>query len=83
MKRKLLYVEWLDHTSNSSDGRWVSKEDLDKSGPELCHSVGWLHKQDKVSITLVSSYGDDEDTGGGGDITIIKSCIVTRKVLDL
>ena len=83
MARKLLYVEWLDHTSQSSDGRWVSKEQLDKSAPEACGTIGWLYKEDDLSLTLISTVGigKDSDDDFGGDMTILQSCITKRKLI--
>ena len=83
MKRQLLYVEWLDHSSEGADGRWVSKSQLDKAGPMTCHTIGWIYKEDKMSVTLVSTHGDEEDTDFGGDMTIIKSTIIKRKKVEL
>jgi len=79
--KKLLFVEWLDHTSQSTDGRWIDSEVLDKAGPATCHTVGWVYKEDATSVTLVSTKGVGHDSEYGGDMTILKSTIQQQKIL--
>lgn len=70
---KLFYIQWVD--SSSSAGTWTMKEHLDgKLG--ICETVGWLVKESKKTITVVSSIAPHEY---GGDMTIPKVAIVKRK----
>ncbi len=71
------YIEWFDHTSHSTVG-WKSKEDINDLDVALCKSVGFVLKENKKSVTLVSSLADDDMDG---EICIIKSCIKTRERL--
>jgi hypothetical protein len=82
MNHKLLFVEWLDHCSAGSYGKWVDKGDIEKAGLQKITTVGWLFSEDKKELKLVSQHDDDWETFGG-HVTIAKSCIVKRKVINL
>jgi hypothetical protein len=66
----LYIVCWEDH---SSDGGWVSLEDIKKAKPILCHSIGYLVEEDSKMVKLIDTYTDDK--GLGGLNIILKSCI--------
>lgn len=72
---KLLLIEWLDARSHGN--AWTHEEDF-APGLARCRSVGWLHGEDRASLTLVSSLAPEQV---GGDITIPKACIVKRTTL--
>ncbi len=73
----VLYVEWLDHTSHGDSG-WQSRADLDALDVALCKSVGFVLKETKTTITLVSSLADDV---ADGSVCIVKSCIRVKEKL--
>jgi len=53
---RLFYIEWVDAVSNSG---WFSHKDLEKwidEGGFVCKEVGWIFKEDKKQITLVSRW---------------------------
>ena len=60
---KLVYIEWQD--ASSMEHGWKSAVDiemwLDKC-PMFVRDVGWLYKEDKTSITLISSIAQENET---------------------
>jgi hypothetical protein len=70
-KYKLIYAEWEDH--HSSPG-WSNKNSI-LTDPLICCSIGWLVREDKISITLAGSYNEDEY---GTTTYLLKKCIVKR-----
>lgn len=70
-KHPLLLVSWKDH---AADGSWADVEKF--HGPAICHSIGWLYKEDEEGITLAANYSDNET---GNLQYILKSCIATRR----
>jgi hypothetical protein len=73
----VLYVEWLDHTSHGDTG-WQSREALNELDVAVCKSVGFVLKETKTTITLVSSLADDV---ADGSVCIVKSCIRVKEKL--
>jgi len=77
---KLVLISWKDHTAN---GGWADVDEF--HGPSLCHSVGWLWKEDDEGLTLAGGWSpgikkyDHESTGNLQ--YILKSCIVQRRKL--
>ena len=71
-KRPLLLVDWKDHCA---DGSWADVEKF--HGPAICHSIGWLWKEDADGITLAANYGSTDETGNLQ--YIVKSCITSRQ----
>ena len=71
-QRPLLLVSWKDH---AADGSWADVEKF--HGPSMCHSIGWLWKEDEEGMTLAANYGGDGETGNLQ--YIVKSCIVSRQ----
>ena len=83
-KLKLVFVEWMDHSSSTQ--RWSKFSELEeRCEPLLLVSVGWLLKQNKECIVLVPHKHSDEMTDwtpyGSGDMTIIRSSI--KKIIEL
>jgi hypothetical protein len=76
IKRPLLQITWLDHHAN---GAWTDSID---HTPAICHSVGWLIKEDRKAITLAASY-TEENASVGNTQYIIKNCITERKKLNV
>lgn len=68
-------IEWED--SSSLAGAWNSIEDVRRSQPIICKSVGWVIAEDKRCVRLGAHINDDEV---GGDICIPKSSIVKRRI---
>lgn len=76
-KYRLLKVTWLDACSLPAG--WKSVKKAKKSKPAEIVSVGYLVKERKRSITLVSSLTDDGDCDG--DVVIPRDWIVRTKKL--
>jgi len=75
----LVLIEWEDHWG---DGKWVSPDKMEMK-PELCLTVGWLVKEDEKGVMLASCIDPkDPETGAMGSTQyVVKSCIVSQKVL--
>jgi len=74
-KLEVYCVEWRDH---SGDAGWVELKDLQEP-PILCRTVGFKIAETETSIHLMSTITNDE--GQGGNNEILKSCIVSEKVI--
>jgi len=50
---KLIYLEWQDAFGNHS---WMTEDDVEdwSKGESIIKEVGWVYKEDKKSIVLVS-----------------------------
>lgn len=73
-------VEWLDHCSTKG-GQWESFEDIcEDLKPLTVHSVGWVIKETKESVTLIPTWHNEQ---AYGDILIIKRCIISRQKFKL
>ena len=83
MSKKILYVEWDDHSS--SNNRWMRQDYyVEGNKPYPCVSVGVVVAEDNTAITLAGTW----DTGSEehyrdykSDQTILKNCIRKRRVL--
>ncbi len=83
---KLVYIEWLDHYSDASDG-WKTREDVEKALKMTNSTVGWVVFEDKEHIRLAATICDIHDVFSAdpnfdGIMSILKSCIVEKKVLN-
>jgi len=57
MKRKsLVMVRWLDSNMSAS---WKHAEDLDKPEGVVCHTAGWIVKENRHAITIAGSVAGD------------------------
>ena len=74
-KKTMVYVEWKDATSEGPD--WVSQEEANTE-LAICHSVGFVHNEDKEKITILLSYGESDVSQS---LTIPKVWIVKIKKL--
>lgn len=77
-KRVLLLVDWLDSCSLSANHTWKPESEVLAVTPVECRSVGWLVRETKAAITLVSSTHGDRVSG---DITIPRFAITKRRAL--
>lgn len=78
-KYPLLYVRWLDACSIGKAG-WKTLRKAKKNKPAVFETVGWLVKEDRHVIKLVSSI----EHGGNlvdGDVVIPKGWLLKRKKL--
>lgn len=80
MKRKLVYVKWLDH-HNLNDSGW---KDFDELVPHVMEmeSVGWVMCEDKNYLVLAAHMNEKHQTACG-EIMIIKKCILNRQEIVL
>lgn len=74
MARKMLYLEWYDHYSTHG---WLDPEEIQDH--QKIFSAGILMRESKKYLTISS--GVSEDGKWSDPLTIIKSCIVKRRVL--
>lgn len=70
----LIYVVWKDH---NADGSWADEKDFEH-GPSICHSIGWLFKEDEEGLTIISNLADAQISNRQ---YILKNCITRRTVI--
>lgn len=78
MKNKIVpvYIEFLDHASNSS---WMDNTELVEFKPTLVYQLGWLVEEDATAFKIAGQVTDD---GSAGDtICILKSTVKHFKKL--
>lgn len=78
MAHPIVRLTWKDH---AADGSWKDVDEF--HGPAMCHSVGWIYREDDEGITIAGSYSpDDGKSHTTGNLQyILKSCIVARRTL--
>ena len=76
-KYPLLLIEWRDH---SGEAGWVELKDLEEP-PILCRTIGFKIAETETSIHLMSTITNEQPQGQGGNNEILKSCIVSEKVI--
>tara|TARA_R100001244_G_scaffold128518_1_gene99454 strand:+ start:52 stop:312 length:261 start_codon:yes stop_codon:yes gene_type:complete len=74
-KHELLMIDYRDH---SGDAGWIELKELEEP-PILCRTIGFKVSETETSIHLMSTITNDE--GQGGNNEILKSCIVSEKVI--
>lgn len=74
-KKKFEYITWLDHCALHGGG-WKAQDDIETLRPMPMYSVGWVVKETKKHVTLIS-HGNNEGSAKG-DMCIIKKCIIRR-----
>lgn len=74
----LTIIDWQDSASLVG-ATWNAIEEVRKSRPIICKSVGWVAAEDKLCVTLVAHISGDD--AAGGDLCIPKSSIVKRRVI--
>lgn len=62
---KLVQINWIDAVTDNHG--WRPLADIRAMKPSACKSVGWIVKQTKAAITIVSCLGEGDCDG---DITI-------------
>lgn len=73
----LTIIDWEDSASLVG-ATWNAVEDIKKSHPIICKSVGWVAAENKHCVTLVAHISGDE---AGGDLCIPKKSIVKRRII--
>lgn len=78
LDKSLVIITWKDHTA---EGGWKDVEEF--HAPAICHSVGWIWKEDDEGVTLVGGYSPDTSLkmATGNLAYILKSCITRRQAL--
>ena len=71
----LVIVTWNDH---SGDAGWIEKPPLDDDIVE-CKTIGYLYSESDKAYHVVNSKTKDKEVGGLS--TILKSCVVSLKIL--
>lgn len=72
-KNKLVCIEWLDHC-NYSTSIWRATDEYKELKPLTVQTVGWVVKETKKHIIVVSTLYPEGDKAFG-DMCIIKSSI--------
>ena len=67
---QIVLIDWLD--AMSDDNSWQELRPVT--------SVGYVIKEDKDSVILVSSFDEESQCGGGG-VVIPTNCITNKTVL--
>jgi hypothetical protein len=70
-------IDW-DDSCALDGGIWHDKEAVEELKSHKCRSIGWVVKENKDCVVLVSSTSDHQFSG---DICIPKSAIKKRKKL--
>lgn len=76
----LVYLEWEDHSGYVSTG-WMETDEIDNV-PVIIKTVGFIVKEDDKCISFASCI----DMGSGYTKrigTVLKNCIIKRKVIKL
>ena len=76
-KYPLLLIEWRDP---SGDAGWVELKDLEEP-PILCRTIGFKIAENETSIHLMSTITNEQPQGQSGNNEILKSCIISEKVI--
>lgn len=76
VKRKIIYVEWIDAVADSG---WCKDKDAEDIARQ-CHAIGFLVNETKDSIILACTYHDLETNAR---MAIPKAWIKKRKVVRL
>lgn len=81
---KLIYIEWFDHWSFTTN-TWRTKDEYNEVDIPLCQTVGWLLKEDSKSYTVVSTIQEHVEMEDQylGDMTILKGTVKVMKELKL
>ncbi len=81
---KLVYIEWID-SDGSDKSEWKFIHEFDKSGLQICQSVGWMLHDEKDYKTILHNIAGflngDKTKQGCGELTIPVSAI--RKIKEI
>lgn len=81
VKRPIYLVVWRDAFNDKGDWEEIDLEDIDGMEQVLVHSVGYLGRENKHYIELLSSVDTDNDNVAN-PMTIPKGCIVSKTRLN-
>jgi len=73
--KQMVYILW--HDAQSEGPGWVASEDINTE-LAVCHSIGFIHIEDKEKITILQSYGESDVSQS---LTIPKGWIIKIKKL--
>jgi hypothetical protein len=76
-KHELLMIDYRDH---SGEAGWIELKDLEEP-PILCRTIGFKIAETETSIHLMSTITNEQPQGQSGNNEILKSCIVSEKVI--
>ena len=77
---KLVLVRWEDSECISNQWRWLatSKQFLGASTTGIITSVGWLYRDDKEFVTVLSTFSAKDD---GGDRQYCGGMVIPRRAI--
>ena len=83
---KLQLILWTDHWSDdATEWKDVEEEMAKPVEPLVCHSVGWVLREDAKMVSLIANLDGDprkpEERHGYGVTNILKGAIVKRITL--
>jgi len=83
---KLQLIVWQDHWSDdATEWKDVEEEQSKPVEPLVCHSVGWVLREDAKMVSLISNLdgtpAKPEERHGYGVTHILKAAIVRRVTL--
>ena len=73
LKRKMVFVEWYD--TAGFDNGWHTLGQVQDAATLAVYSLGWLVKDEKEYITIVSSMSLQDNPKCLGDSCIPRGCI--------
>ena len=76
--KKVVYVEW-DDSASSAGSIWKNKETVANFNTCRCKTIGFVIKETKDTLTIVSS--SDGGDYVSGDMSIPKSAIRKRRIV--
>jgi hypothetical protein len=72
MEYRLVRVIWKD--IQGLESTWTSLEEIEEMAPVSIETLGWIIKEDKSHLTMVSSLAADQ-TFAGSVTSIPKGCV--------
>ena len=79
--KALEVIEWID--SSAFTTRWMSPEDMESeyNGNAVCHTVGFLAKEDENAVILAQGYSLKEsgEVDEWGHLWVIPKCCIVQR----
>jgi len=72
----LVLIRWQDITSSHTG--WIEQEEIDALKTATCYSVGWIIKEDKKNVYLISALVEHEDIWSKSFDTVIPKGVIDK-----
>lgn len=76
---RAVYLRWYDHWGMG--GGWRDINELKDGGPSICHSVGWLVREDRLGYYLSSGMCPESGAPHTLLMYVLKSAVIKKKWL--